>query len=206
MEKQKVIGIGFHKTGTTTLGECLQELGYNHISCSKEAFVLYEASEYSTLLRLMDFFDSFEDWPWPFVYEEAFEKYPDAKFVLTTRRNEDAWFNSLSKHVMRPVAQRFNYREHIYGHQDPFKNKSTYINKYLQHNQSVRDFFSDKPGSLIEVCWENGDGWKELCAFLGHNIPSIPFPHRNADPDANKLSRRVKRKIASLVRRFLQDW
>ena len=206
MENQKVIGVGFHKTGTTTLGDCLIHLGYNHISCSREAFALYKASEISALLTLMDCFDSFEDWPWPFIYREAFEKYPEAKFILTTRPNEEVWFSSLTKHVVRPMASQLTYRDHIYGCHEPAENKAPYVNKYLQHNQSIRDFFADKPNSLIEVCWENGDGWEEICSFLGHDIPNVPFPHRNPARNQKNLSGKLKKKVASSIRRSLKDW
>lgn len=206
MKKNKVIGVGFHKTGTTTLGECLSLLGYNHISCSREAFILYKASELSALLRLMDFFDSFEDWPWPLIYKEAFEKYPDAKFILTTRQDEAVWFNSLSKHVLRPVAHQFNYRDHIYGRPNPTEHKDICVSKYLQHNQDVRDFFADKPGSLIEVCWEKGDGWEELCSFLEYDIPDVPFPHKNLGDHKKKMMSKLKKKVASFVRRSVKDW
>jgi hypothetical protein len=29
------------------------------------------------------------------------------------------------------------------------------------------------------VCWENGDGWKELANFLEKPVPDQPFPHIN---------------------------
>ena len=128
------------------------------------------------------------------------------KFVLTTRLDEEVWFNSLSKHVLRPVAQRFNYREHIYGAHHSENSRKIYIDTYLQHNQAVRDFFADKPGSLIEVCWEKGDSWHELCSFLNLDIPTFPFPHKNADPGANKFSRRLKKRFASFVRRSIKEW
>lgn len=205
MKKQKVIGIGFHKTGTTTLGDCLKSLGYNHISCSKEAFLLYQASEISAILKLMEFFDSFEDWPWPFLYKEAFEKLPDAKFVLTTRLNEEVWFSSLTRHVKRGVGADFSYRKYIYGCEDLAANKSLHIDKYLQHNQEVRDFFDDKPGKLLELCWEKGDSWIELCDFLEIEAPDLPLPHKKADPQIHKEDTSFMKRLKKSARVLISD-
>lgn len=178
----KIIGVGFHKTGTTTLGSCLKNLGYNHISCNREAFLIYHEKEIAALMKLMKHFDSFEDWPWPFIYREAYEKFPDSKFVLTTRSNEDTWFSSLERHVDRKAGGNFHYRDYIYGTDHHISDREYFIDRYLKHNDEVREFFADKPGQFIELCWEKGDGWKELCQFLGVPVPDAPFPHQNADP------------------------
>jgi hypothetical protein len=45
--------------------------------------------------------------------------------------------------------------------------------------EAFDSFDADKPGRLLEVCWETGDGRKELCGFLRHPMPDLPFPHGN---------------------------
>ena len=50
------------------------------------------------------------------------------------------------------------------------------------------------PDDLLEVCWENGDGWNELATFLGCELPTSPFPHAND-------SRRILGTLKSYVRR-----
>jgi Sulfotransferase domain len=202
--KPKVIGLGFHKTGTATLGSCLRLLGYNHISVSREAFLLYQASEIPALLKLMEYFDSFENWPWPFIYREAFERFPDSRFILTTRRNEDVWFDSLSRHVRRGAGDGFKFRKYIYGYENPDDNRQLHINKYLKHNQDVRDFFAGKSGSFLEVCWEAGHGWKELCEFLQKDVPDAPFPHSNRDSSKLGALPRIQRRIRSAARVLLK--
>ncbi|MYB38989.1 MAG: hypothetical protein F4Y26_16720 [Gammaproteobacteria bacterium] len=32
---------------------------------------------------------------------------------------------------------------------------------------------------LLVLDFERGDGWPELCAFLGEPVPDTPFPHVN---------------------------
>ncbi len=200
MQKNKVIGVGFHKTGTSTLGHCLQLLGYQHISHSREAFLLYQASETSAILTLMAYFDSFEDWPWPLLYREIYARFPESKFILTTRANEERWFASLANHVRRGAGEEFKYRKYIYGYENPEDNNQAHIETYLHHNRAVREFFADKAGALLEVCWETGDGWHELCSFLGVEIPNIPFPHSNQAPNRRNLHRKVANRIRMALR------
>lgn len=204
MKKNKVIGVGFHKTGTTTLGHSLQLLGYKHISYSREAFLLYHASETSAVLALMTYFDSFEDWPWPLLYQEIYERFPDSKFILTTRINEEIWFASLAGHVNRGPSEPFPYRRYIYGYENPEDNKQAHIETYLQHNQAVREFFADKQGSFLEVCWEKGDGWQELCSFLDQEIPNLPFPHSNRTPGKRTVIQKLFKRMGMALRVLLK--
>jgi hypothetical protein len=52
---------------------------------------------------------------------------------------------------------------------------------YEAHNAGVRAHFRDRPDDLLELDIAGGEGWTELCGFLGQPVPDRPFPHRNAD-------------------------
>jgi hypothetical protein len=56
--------------------------------------------------------------------------------------------------------------------------KDLFIEKYLMHNASIRDYFSNRDNLLIMNLAE-GEGWEKLCSFLGLPIPDKPFPHAN---------------------------
>jgi hypothetical protein len=184
----KVIGIGFHKTGTKTLAACLEMLGFRNRSHDREAFALWKLGEIDTVLQMMEEFDSFEDWPWPFLYREARIRYPDARFVLTTRRDEATWLESLTHHVARHGLTAFNYRKHIYGVDDPVAHPQRFFEVYRAHNAAVRAFFAEDPDRLLEVCWEDGHGWEHLCSFLGLPVPNAPLPHMNRRRSASDAS------------------
>jgi hypothetical protein len=175
----KVIGLGFHKTGTKTLGACLETLGFRNHSLDREAFALWRLGEIDAVLDMMQQADSFEDWPWPFLYREARERFPDARFVLTTRRDEVTWLESLTLHVARHGRTSFNYRKYIYGVDDPVAHPQRFLEVYRAHNAAVREFFADQPDRLLEICWEDGHGWERLCGFLGLPVPDAPLPHMN---------------------------
>ncbi|TAM96045.1 MAG: hypothetical protein EPN40_09640 [Rhodanobacteraceae bacterium] len=176
----KIIGIGLNKTGTTTLGACLKIWGLSHLAFSESAFDLWQRNEIPELLEMAEAFESFEDWPWPLVYRPFDEKFPGSKFILTLRSSADIWFASLCKHADRTGPTRF--REAIYGYAMPHDHKDRHIQIYEDHLAAVRSYFAHRPGDLLEVCWENGDGWEELARFLGYRTPTVPFPHMNRSP------------------------
>lgn len=176
----KIVGVGLNKTGTTTLGECLRTLGYDHISYNYDAFCLYRDGNCDALMEMVNCHDSFEDWPWPLIYKEIDEKFPGSKFILTRRVDSMTWFNSLCKH--RERMSFYEYEKHIYGHDWPHDYPEHHIRIYEEHLTSVRNYFRDRPNDFLEVCWETGDGWQELSSFLNIKCPDYPFPHANKRP------------------------
>lgn len=145
--------------------------------------MFYLDGNIESVLSMMDEFESFEDWPWPLVYKEAFVRYPNAKFILTTRLSDDVWYDSLSGHVLRRKGgEDFKYRKYIYGYENPLENKQRHIDVYRKHNNEVRSFFSENNENFLEICWEKGDGWEKLCGFLDEPVPNISLPHANKKP------------------------
>ena len=175
-----MLGVGLNKTGTKTLGECLRAFGTRNRSFDAHAFELWRAGRIAELLESMQSHDSFEDWPWPLVYREFDVRFPDARFVLTTRRDSQTWFESLCKHAERTGPTPF--REAVYGFAMPHAHRAVHVAIYERHNDEVREYFSARPGKLLEVCWERGDDWEVLANFLGLPPPVLPFPHENANP------------------------
>ncbi len=180
MEKTtKVFGIGLNKTGTTTLGQCGRILGLRCTSCSKpllEDFVL--RSDLTEIRRVADAYDLFEDWPWPLIYRELDAMYPGSKFILTVRSSESRWLESLKKHSMR--THPLNHcRKLAYGYSYPHKHPAEHLEFYREHNRQVREYFAGRTDAFLEVCWENGDGLKTLCSFLGLECPEVSLPHAN---------------------------
>lgn len=173
----KVFGVGLNKTGTTTLAACMERLGFKHTSCNLELTRCVEKNDLEPIFHHADQYESFEDWPWPLVYEAMDERYKDAKFILTRRRNPEKWFDSLNRHALRTGPTE--YRQIAYGHTMPIGHKRSHVETYLRHNQAVRDHFKDRPNKLVEICWEEGDGWNKMCKFLNVETPNEALPHKN---------------------------
>ena len=176
----KIFGVGLNKTGTTTLGACLQHWGFRHISFDETAFSMWEKNDTKGLIDLATGYQSFEDWPWALCYRELDQVFPNSKFILTRRHTPDDWYQSLCAHADRIGPTRF--REAIYGYSMPHQHREEHIQYYENHLEKIRHYFRNRPDDLLEVCWEHGDDWRILAKFLGTPVPTIAFPHENRNP------------------------
>jgi hypothetical protein len=177
----KVFGIGLNKTGTKTLGACLRRLGFRHMSYRADLLGLWRRRDLEPIFEEIDRFDSFEDWPYPVMYVELFERYGrEAKFILTRRSSPQAWLDSIKRHSLRTNPSR-HARLIIYQFEYPFGVEHFYLSTYAGEQAAIRKFFSERNAldQLCELCWEDGDGWPELCSFLGAEAPDEPLPHEN---------------------------
>ena len=134
--------------------------------------------DFTRIAEIVDRYDLFEDWPWPLIYQDLDHMFPGSKFILTTRKSEHVWLESLKKHSMRrhPIN---NSRKMAYGYSYPQGHEEEHFEIYRKHNSEVRSYFEGREDDFIELCWENGDGWENLCDFLGEQVPASDFPHVN---------------------------
>lgn len=187
----KVFGIGLSRTGTTSLAQALDLLGIDtahwtnpltHQLLSDADFFMFGAST--------DCCVSAE-------FEKLYYQYPNAKFVWTMRPL-DAWLASFLGHHDRHswardveelrIAFDRGACTHMFAHAalefGLYLNESDLAASYRAFEARVRHFFAGKPeGKLLELDLFAGQGWEELCRFLGRPIPSHPFPKLNAAPD-----------------------
>ena len=173
----KIFGIGLNKTGTKTLGKCMEYLGFANKSYDFELLLDYSKDNYHNIINTISSFDSFEDWPWPLIYKKIDLLYPNAKFILSTRLNSEIWFNSLCKHANKTGPTEA--RKIAYGYSMPMENPEHHKQIYKLHNSNVHNYFLGRPAKLLTVCWEKGDGWQQICSFLDIPVPDMPFPHVN---------------------------
>ncbi len=200
----KVFGIGFHKTGTTSLGEALDLLGYSNVHAARplrqklgqEAMMkCLTSDDLEPIWQVADDYDSFQDNPWQMLYRQADERFPGSKFILTIRES-DSWFKSVYSQFS---GRQSAFRSWIYGprYADPKGNKKHYISRYERHNQEVKSYFSERPNDLLVLNITNGDGWNKLCPFLKLPVPDKPFPYANKR-EVSTLFARITRKLQSL--------
>jgi hypothetical protein len=193
MRVTKVFGIGTLRTGTKSLGEAFKLLGYNHHSFHGRGFTEVMAGNRVPSVKHAELYDSFEDIPWFIIYKELDEAFPGSKFILTTRKSSDIWLASYTQLCLKTDSQGMHPRKRgrqnsfsLWGHETPYEDDSynDHIRQYEEHNQKAEEYFKKKdPTRFLRVCWENGDGWEEICNFLNKPIPNIPFPHANKSKD-----------------------
>lgn len=190
-----MFGIGLNKTGTKTLAACLRQLGFAHLSYRRDLLQKVRDGKLKGVYRAIDAFESFDDWPYPLIYRELAGHYPDARFVLTLRTDADVWLGSLKRHALRTPP--FNHsRKLVYGRAYPQGNEAHFREFYRRHEREVRAHFAQHgPERLLVLCWERGDGWQELCGFLGLEVPDTPFPHENRQTRKPGLSGLVRQGV-----------
>lgn len=171
----KVFGIGFQKTGTSTLRSALEVLDFSVKGGGRELVKPLLRGEIAPVYDVVDKFDAFEDHPWPMLYKDLDEKYPGSKFILTLR-DDDSWLKSVVNHLgfLPDEMQTLTY-----GFGAPLGYEDMYLEKYQTHNRDVLAYFKDRPQDLLVIDFSNGASWEKLCAFLFKDIPDAPFPHEN---------------------------
>ena len=186
-----VLGVGFQKTGTSTLREALKILGYKVKDCSPRTLFPILRKDWKKVLRILDGYDAAEDTPWYMLYREIDELKPGSKFILTVR-DEESWYNSVSRHI---GDLRSAEHEWIYGRGKglPKDHKENTLAIYTQHNLDVIHYFSDRKEDLLVVDFTQGDGWEKLCAFLDKPIPEVPFPHANNYKTSKKMEEGLRK-------------
>ncbi len=185
MKPFKVFGIGLNRTGTSTLKLALRRLGYHHCRRQQRLVNHYFQGDVAAILAETTAHDSFEDWPWPLMYEQVFAHYGErARFILTARTTPEIWLNSLKSHALSTPNKRL--RQKIYGHAYPHGAEEAHMEYYEHHNAGVLDFFTRNNAAHLvhQMCWEDGDSWPELCDFLNEPLPKMPFPHVNKGEEA----------------------
>lgn len=171
----KVFGIGFGRTGTTSLTRALTMLGLS-------------AKHYPSPKVNFDHFDALTDITVTARWRELDQQYPGAKFILTVREME-AWLDSCRRFFplkkIRPwwayVARYRCYRTIIFQ-------EKMYRAAAIRHEAEVRKYFAGRPDDLLimDVC--AGDGWDKLCPFLSLPVPDQPFPHDNVGRQKDKTA------------------
>lgn len=201
----KIFGIGWAKTGTTTLGKCFEILGFNHQTQKLSLVNDIAEGDLSRILALAKEKDTFEDWPWIILYKELDEAFPDSRFVLT-KRDSGKWIKSYYNMLRSQgeASEEMNQkRRTLYGLPFPNVSEEQLIERYEKHNEEVLSYFRDRPDALLVVDWGEGHGWKELCEFLGKDIPNQPFPHANRG-NYNKMLSLPMQRILKQIKKWLQ--
>jgi hypothetical protein len=147
-------------------------------------------------------FDAFTDTPCCLNFEKYYYMFPNAKFIYTVRQADD-WEKSLTAHFKRwHLLSDFQEIRKKLTEPDAFhfgtQYSDIYMSLYFNHenfseafqvyDRRVRRFFEDKPSDrLLVFDIFAGDGWQKLCAFLGRDIPAVPFPLGKPDASRPKL-------------------
>jgi len=197
----EVIGAGFGRTGTLSLKNALERLGYSkcyhmvELSENPEHRPAWWAAARGDSVEWDELFRGYlaaVDWPACTYWRTYRELYPEAKVVLTTRDSE-GWYRSVTRTIYPASTSNRDSKDPerldraawidavvwdgTFGGR--FEDKSHAIEVYERHNAAVR---ADVPTELLlEI--EPGAGWRPLCEFLGCEVPDESYPQVNSTAD-----------------------
>ncbi|KAM3416079.1 hypothetical protein BST61_g9561 [Cercospora zeina] len=208
--RPKVFVIGLSKTGTTSIGDALELLSYRRLGWRdiRSRHLVHtwanshshtSSSDYNnsssdllptSLLAQTLQYDAFEDLPWSKTYPQLAEIYPDAKFILSLRKDDETWLRSMRTHMGRGEWQPYAL---FYGATTFEGNEEVIRQSYVQHTREVREFFRGKEERFVEMRIDDDDvgdeeNWRALCRVAecpsggGHVFPAagIRFPRTNS--------------------------
>ena len=204
----QVIGAGFARTGTLSLQQALNDLGFGPTYHMNDVFqnpshaqkwLDYADAGTADWEGLFANYQSVVDFPAACTWKELYDEYPDAKVVLSVR-DPTAWWRSTSEVIyptrtMFPtwlkLAVPFTQRWlHMVDRlvwsglfEGRFEDKAHAIKVFEDHVEAVRAHCDPERLLVFDV----SQGWQPLCDFLDVPMPLGPFPRLN---DSASLQRR----------------
>lgn len=186
----RVIGCGFGRTGTDSMREALDILGFGPCHHMREVTILPEQKrlwrgfvkgEPASWDELFAGYASCVDFPAAAYWRELLAAYPDAKAILTWRP-VDEWWESFEKTIGRMMRESTDRESvgsalvaaRVFGGRPADRAHVTGV--YDAHVAAV---LAEVPAERLLV-HRLGDGWEPLCAHLGVPVPDTPYPRRNS--------------------------
>jgi len=189
----RVIGTGFGRTGTDSMREALNMLGFGpchhmlEVNGNEEQKRLWRALATGENLgwdRLFAGYASCVDWPSAHYWRELIQVYPEAK-VLLTYRSPESWWESFEQTIAVGIARSTEpeslgvalIRDQVFG--GKVDDRAHAIGLYQANVDAVK---ATVPKERLLV-HQLGDGWEPLCKHLGVAVPAQPYPTRNASAE-----------------------
>lgn len=200
----RVVGAGLGRTGTHSLQLALQDL--LDAPCYHMMEVIGHPDHIEIWQRAIDgkpvqwdpVFDGYAaavDWPAAAFWRELSARYPDA-LVLLSVRDTNKWWKSAHSTIFES-AERPRPDDPPFGElhdmvqsmltrsfTPSWREEDAAKAAYEAHNAAVR---AAVPADRL-VEWHPGDGWEPICAALGVEVPSTPFPHVNTTEDFRQMT------------------
>ncbi|GAB3693939.1 sulfotransferase family protein [Actinocorallia lasiicapitis] len=191
-----VIGVGFGRTGTTSLKAALEQIGFG--PCYHMFTVLNEPMRLAAWQRMLregpdwselDGFRSTLDWPAMTWWRELADAHPEAKAILTVR-DPERWYASVARTVLWSLQEEPGEADTGWWHTELLPVMRELILERSLLGRTDREGLLDLfDGHITQVkahipadrllVFDVADGWEPLCAFLDVPVPDGPFPHLN---------------------------
>jgi len=193
----EIIGPGFGRTGTNSLKIALEHLGFGpchhmfEVRDNPELLADWEALARGGTVDWDKVFAGYRsqvDWPGARYWRELAAHYPEAKVVLTVR-DPDEWFDSAMATIVPFVQAR---GQHPAQHPNAMAEmayelvvRQVFDDRVTDRAHATRIFRDHIAAVQAEIpaerllTYDLREGWEPLCAFLGVDVPDVPFPVTN---------------------------
>lgn len=186
----RVLGAAFGRTGTDSMREALDMLGFGPCHHMREVNANEEQKRlWRALVRgvapdweqLFAGYQSCVDWPSAYYWRELISVYPKAKVILTYRTPE-SWWASFEQTILAGMQASTDaeslglalVRDKVFGGRP--EDRAHAIAVYEANVNAVKA--TVPPDRLL--IHNLGDGWEPLCAHLGVPVPAEAYPSRNS--------------------------
>ena len=192
----QIIGAGFGRTGTLSLKQALETLGYD--KCYHMAEVA-ENPHHVALWRaawrgeepwdaLFAGYRAAVDWPAAAFWPRLMQRYPEAKVVLSVR-DPARWYKSATATIFRSMQEglrraegermeRLLMAKEIIINGAFGGDLNDRANAIAVYEANVARVYREVPTDRL-VVFNPEDGWPPLCEALGLAVPETPFPRIN---------------------------
>jgi len=193
-----VIGAGFGRTGTKSLKEALETLGFGpchhmmEVALNRDQLPYWQAAAGGDQVDWDAVFARYRaavDWPSCHYWRQLAAFWPQAKILLSVRPEEKWWesFENTIKitmdvrdHLPDPYRRAVSAMAHtIISEQTfmaPLHDRQAGLAAYRRRNAEVQ---AEIPPERLLV-FDVAEGWAPLCRFLDVAVPDAPFPHSNS--------------------------
>jgi len=204
IKRPKIFCIGRNKTGTTSLKKLLKDLDFKVAPQQEAEFMIkdWHQGDYSNIIKFVKKKgQAFQDIPFslPNTFKVMDEEFPNSKFILTIRDSSEVWYESLTsfhakvfgngslptkedllnaKYRRKGFAWEVNRCLHNTPENDLY-HKETLMIEYERHNQSIIDYFKNKPDKLLVINIKQKDAANKIAAFLGLESEKLEMPWEN---------------------------
>jgi hypothetical protein len=193
-----ILGLGLTRTGTSSLTDALNLLGYRSLHYpdddrTRKEIKAFLASDGDRLrLSILEKYDALTDTPICATFEALDAAYPGSRFVLTVREKE-SWLESCRRFFRESIDPFLRgypdnpsavyirtIHARLYG--SATFDRERFSRAYDDYHERVRRHFGDRPQDLVTMDICAGEGWEPLCEFLGVPLPGTQFPHTDPTP------------------------
>lgn len=203
-KKEKIFGIGYNKTGTTSLEKAMLQLGFR-IGDQRSGELLnvdWAQRNFKPIIDHCKTAEFFQDVPFskPFTFIALDQAFPNAKFILTIRDSPEQWYNSLTgfhsklwgkdgkipskedlqnaMYISKGWVWTMNRLSYTTPEDNPYQ-KDILIKSYVDYNNSVVEYFRHRQSDLLILNVAKAGAYRKLCEFIGKPTTFEEFPWEN---------------------------